>query len=85
MLLGNRGNGLEFSGMISQLNMFSSPLSTGSMVSLTQAGSEECGAPGDYVSWEEEDWKLTSKARIEMVEEICIINRDLTLPATGPL
>ena len=40
------------------------------MVALTQAGGEECGAPGDYVSWEDEDWKLTSQARMEMVEEL---------------
>ena len=43
---------------------------TASMAALTEAGSEECGAPGDYVSWEEEDWKLTSQARIEMVEDL---------------
>ena len=60
----------EFTGMISQLNMFSSPLSTARMVALTEAGGEECGAPGDYFSWEEEDWKLTSQARVEMVGEL---------------
>ena len=60
----------EYPGTISQLNIFSSSLSTARMVALTEAHGEECGAPGDYVNWEEEeDWKLTSKARIEMVKE----------------
>ena len=66
MSLGNTSNG-EFPGMISHVNMFSSPLSTARMVALTSAGGEECGAPGDYISWEEEDWRLTSQAKIEMM------------------
>ena len=61
---------LEFTGMISQVNMFSSPLSRARLIALTKAGGEECGAPGDYVSWEEEDWKLTSQARVQMVAEL---------------
>ena len=60
----------EHTGMISHLNMFSSPLSTARMVALTKAGGEKCGTPGDYVNWEEEDWKLTSKARIQMMDEL---------------
>ena len=60
----------EFTGMVSQLNMFSSPLSTARMVALTSAGGEECGGPGDFVNWEEEDWQLMSQARMEMVEEL---------------
>ena len=59
----------EDTGMTSQLNIFSSALSTARMVALTSAGGDECGTPGDYVSWEEEDWKLTGLARREMVEE----------------
>ena len=60
----------EDTGMLSQLNIFSSPLSTARMVALTQAGGEECGAPGDYVSWEEAQWKLTSHAKMEVVGEL---------------
>ena len=60
----------EFAGMISQVNIFSSPLSSERMVAITQGGRKECGDPGDYVSWEEEDWKLTSKARIQRVEAL---------------
>ena len=63
-------DGLEFAGVISQLNIFSSPLSTARLVGLTEGGGLECGAPGDYVSWEEEDWKLTSQARIQMVDKL---------------
>ena len=60
----------ETPGIISQVNIFSSPMSTARMVTMTSAGGEECGAPGDYFSWEEEDWKLTSQARMEMVGEL---------------
>ena len=69
ILLGYSGP-FEDTGMVSQLNMFSSALSTARMVALTQAGGEECGAPGDYVSWEESEWKLSSKATVEMVGEL---------------
>ena len=62
--------GAEYTGMVSQVNMFSSPLPTGKMVNLTSAGGEECGAAGDYVSWEEEDWVLLSKARSFMVGDL---------------
>ena len=61
------GSMLEYTGMISQLNIFSSRLSTERLVALTM---EECSAAGDYVSWEDEDWKLHSHARIEMVGEL---------------
>ena len=54
--------------MVSQVNMYSSPLTTASMVALT-ISEEECNAPGDVISWEGATWKLSSKARIQMVEE----------------
>ena len=63
-------NGLEETGLLSNMNIFSYALSTSRMVALTQAGGEECGAPGDYVSWEEEDWQLHSQARRQMVGEL---------------
>ena len=63
-------DGLEFTGMVSNINMFTSPLATGRMVNLTSAGGEECGASGDYVSWEDEEWRLHSQARIEMVGDL---------------
>ena len=63
-------NYLEETGTISQLNIFSSPLSSAKMAALTQAGGAECGSPGDYVSWEEEDWQLQSQARRKTVGEL---------------
>ena len=43
----------NWNGRVSNLNMFSSALSLERMVGLTSAGGEECGAPGDFISWEE--------------------------------
>ena len=63
------GFATEFTGQYSNLNIFSLPLPTEKMVAMTQAGSPECGAPGDYLSWEEADWQLHSKAMISMLEE----------------
>ena len=40
------------------------------MIAMTQAGSEECGSPGDFLSWEEAKWHLTSRARKLMVGEL---------------
>ena len=75
-------SGSEFTGMTSNMNIFSSPLSTGTLIALTEAGGEECGAPGDYVSWEEEDWQLYSKARLEMIDALdgpCMGNSEVTV------
>jgi hypothetical protein len=60
----------EGEGQYSNLNIFSSPLSTARMVAMTTAGSEECGAPGDFLSWEEEVWTLHSQARMVKVDEL---------------
>ena len=46
----NQVTGTEYTGKTSNLNIFTSALSTARMIALTQAGGEECGAPGDYVS-----------------------------------
>ena len=64
------GFATEFTGQYSNLNIFSLPLPTEKMVAMTQAGSPECGAPGDYLSWEEADWQLQSQAKIALVEEL---------------
>ena len=45
------------------MNIFSSALSVERMVRITEPGGEECGAPGDYLSWEEAEWILYSAAR----------------------
>ena len=85
--LGQGGKGgtigtIELPGSITQLNVFSSALTTARMVALTEANNEECGAPGDYVSWEEEDWQLYSNARLEMVDELdgpCMGHSEVTV------
>ena len=43
------------------LNVFSSALSLERMVGITTAGGEECGAPGDFLSWEEAEWELSDR------------------------
>ena len=55
----------EMTGKISNLNVFNSSLSVERMVGLTRAGEEECGAPGDLVSWEEAEWTLHSQAKCQ--------------------
>ena len=61
---------VEYTGQYSNLNVFIGPLSIERMVAMTQAGSGECGAQGDFLSWEEADWNLHSQAREEMVGEL---------------
>ena len=41
----------ENTGRVSELNIFNSSLSAERMKGLTTSGGEECGAPGDLVSW----------------------------------
>ena len=53
-------------GQITNLNVFSSALSRERMRKMT--GGNECEAPGDYLSWEKEEWSLHSKARVKMVD-----------------
>ena len=60
----------EYSGQYANLNVFSNPLSPERMKNMTRAGSEECGTPGDYVSWEEAPWQLFSRAKNMTVEEL---------------
>ena len=58
----------EYTGMVADLNVFSSSLSVERMEGLTRAGEEECGAPGDLVSWEEAEWTLHSQAKVIEVD-----------------
>ena len=60
----------DFTGQYSDLNIFSSPLPTSRMIALTQAGGEECGALGDFLSWEDADWRLTSRAKMVMLGQL---------------
>ena len=80
----SRAPSLEFVGEFVDLNIFSSALSTTRMIALTQAGSAECGSPGDFLNWAEPSWQkfsplenasdsvwyLHSQARLMDVEEL---------------
>ena len=54
----------EYNGMIANLNVFASSSSVEKMVGLTTAGADECGAPGDLLSWQEAEFDLHSQAKI---------------------
>ena len=69
VLLGfDQSNVMEYSVQIANLNVFNSTKSVKRMVGLTTVGEEECGAPGDIISWEEAEWTLHSQAKVFEVE-----------------
>ena len=47
----------------SQLEVFSSLLSVERMTRQTVGGSADCASPGDYLTWEATEWRLTGGAR----------------------
>ena len=49
-------------GRINDVDVFST--SQSNMEDITRAGTGQCGAPGDFLNWEEANWTLLSKARI---------------------
>ena len=61
---GSSGSGKEFTGKVTELNIFKSALSAEKMKSQTTAGEEGCGLSGDLVSWEEAEWTLHSQAKV---------------------
>ena len=67
LVLGLFKSYIEFPGQTTNLNIFSSALSVEQMNLQTTAGFQECGLPGDFLSWEksieERQWTLHSKAR----------------------
>ena len=68
LLLGRPWKPYEQPGRTTDLNIFSYALPVEQMMLQTSAGLEECGLPGDFLSWEksleEEQWILYSKARL---------------------
>ena len=54
----------EKTGRTTNLNMFSSALSIGRMVEMTKRDGIECGALGDFLSWDAEQWTLRSEAKV---------------------
>jgi hypothetical protein len=71
------------------LQVYSSLLSTERMVELTSAGSDQCEqSRGDYLAWEDMKWSLTGGAELETVfrDEPCAPARSLQLyPPVTPL
>ena len=65
MILGEYGDG-ESPGRMTDVNVFWHSLSN--MEEMTRAGTEKCGAPGDFVNWDKTDWVLHSKARVIHVD-----------------
>ena len=59
----------ENTGKLTNVNVFKSALSVERMKVMTMAGEEECGAPGDLVSWEEAEWTLHSQAKLIKVDK----------------
>ena len=58
----------ESPGLISHFNIFSSALSRSKMESITEAGNEECGTPGDFVNWNETDWEESVQSEARVIE-----------------
>ena len=65
--------GGECTGLITNINVFSTNLTVERMEAITKG--QECGAAGDYLSWEESEWKLTSAAKVEMIpyDNVCTV------------
>ena len=68
LLLGH-GTVYEWVGKTTDLNIFSYALPAEKMEGITTAGARNCGAAGDFVSWENTEWSLHSKAKIVEVKE----------------
>ena len=57
-------NEIEFTGKVSEVNLFNPPLSPERMIDQTAAGGHLCGTQGDLVSWEGAEWTLHSQAKV---------------------
>ena len=64
LVLGFNGLNREYTGRVSEFNIFNSSLSEERMIAQTTAGGEECGAPGDLVNLEEAEWTLHSQIKV---------------------
>ena len=60
----------EIPGQYANYNIFSGSQSIEKMAAMTKAGDQDCGAPGNFVSWEEADWETHHLARKETVGEL---------------
>ena len=71
VLVGKYGINFEYPALYTNLNVFSSVLNP--YTEMKKITSEECGAPGDLLSWEDAEWSLHSKARFKAVDsqDVC--------------
>ena len=60
------GKWYSVSNKVTNLNIFSSFLSVEDMKSITQG--KNCAEKGDYLAWENMEWVLYGKARLEMLD-----------------
>ena len=61
----------EQTGQTTNFNVFASDISVEKLKKMTTAGDVKCGAPGDFLSWNDAEWKIHSKAKIvDRVSEI---------------
>ena len=70
LVLGARSNGgswLASTQMVTNLDIFSSPLSTEKMKTMTSGGT--CNEEGDYLAWGDMEWILHGQARKETIEK----------------
>ena len=67
LIIGLGLRGQETPGKFTDINIFSTALSS-IFEKMTTAGTDNCGVPGDYLNWEEEEWIVYSKARIIEVD-----------------
>ena len=67
-----KGRGLEKTGLVTDINIFSYAEPSEKLRTYTKAGEEMCGVQGDFLSWddslEESWWTLHSKARVVKLE-----------------
>ena len=64
LILGSYG--LESPGRMTDVNVFSTPISN--LSEMATGGSKSCGQTGDFVNWKEANWTLHSKARLIEVD-----------------
>ena len=71
---------------VSNLNMFSSALPLEKMKRITKAGTSECGAPGDLLSWEQTNLTFigtSTHLRVDPREGPCFARRSPLLVSSG--
>ena len=69
------GNAAAINAIFANVDMFLEPPSLDKMVAMTTSGSEECGARGDLLNWDEAEWTLSDKwANGNWADWVLVIN-----------